>query len=289
VKKIILSAVVIAAMSSGAAAEEPEGWKSFAKTGLALSQTSLSDNWSGSETGSIAWTWTFLGEAEKRVHPKALWSNTLNMAFGQTHQYDTPTERWQKPIKSTDKIRLDTVVRVILGGWVDPYVAGYFKSQFYDEMEGSDNKPRLNPAVISESAGLAHAFLEEEGKNLVTRAGFGLRQNRNAFASGKEWTHDGGLEWVTDWRFAGVEEKTVYLSKLTVYKALFFSESDTVEGTPQEDDWKSPDVDWENTFTNKLTEWLSLDIYFQWVYDKQQSKTGQYKQTLGVGLVYQFL
>ena len=294
-KKRIVTAVVMAAISSGAVgaadavAEESEGWNLFAKTGLALSQTSLSDNWSGSETGSIAWTWTFLGEAEKQVHPKALWSNSLNMAFGQTHQYDKPAERWQRPIKSTDKIRFDTMVRITLGGWVDPYVAGYLKSQFYDEMEGSDSKPRLNPAVISESAGLAHAFLEEEGKKLVTRVGFAFHQNRNAFAPDEEWTHDGGLEWVTDWRFAGEEEKTVYLSKLSVYKAVLFSESDLVEGTPEEDDWKAPDVDWENTFTNKLTDWLSFDVYFQWVYEKQQSKTGQYKQTLGVGLVYQFL
>ena len=282
--------VALAALSvtGMAVAQENGEWKTSARTGLALSQSSLSDNWSGSETGSVAWTWTFLGEAEKQLSRTALWSNTLNTAFGQTHQYDREVERWERPIKSTDKIRFDSVMRFTLGGLVDPYVGGYFKSQFYGEMEGQDART-LNPALISESAGIAKALLEGEGKNLVTRVGVAFRQNRNVFAAGENWTNDGGLEWVTDAKLASEEEKTIYLSKLTVFKAIVFSESDALEGTPMEDYWKSPDIDWENTFSTRLAEWLSFDFYFQLVYDKQQSKKGQYRQNMGVGLVYRFL
>lgn len=287
--RVWLIAVPVVMLAAGSAfAGETDAWKLFAKTGLALTQSSLSDNWSGSETGSIAWTWTFLGEAERQVHPKALWSNTLNTAFGQMHQYDRTVDRWERAVKSTDKIRFDSVVRFTLGAWVDPYLAGYFKSQFYDERAGYDDEP-LNPALFSESGGVARAILEEEGRKLVTRVGIAFRQRRDAYGPEKEWSNDGGVEWVTDWRFATEGERTVYLSKLTVYRALYFSESDETEGTPMGEYWESPDVDWENTLTNRLTEYLSLDLYFELVYDKQIDKAGQYKQTLGVGLAYQFL
>ncbi len=49
------------------------------------------------------------------------------------------------------------------------------------------------------------------------------------------------------------------------------------------------DVDWQNTLSSKVTEWLSFDLFWQVLYDKQINKTGQYKQTLGVGLTWQLL
>jgi len=294
--RVLIAGLIVLLFSGGAAAEEGEGWNLFAKTGLALTQSSFSNNWTGSETGAVAWTWTFLGEAERQMHPRLHWSNALKMDFGQTHQQDKATGDWAEPIKSTDRIRFDTVFRFTLGTWVDPYLAGFLKTQFYDERPGVQNEP-INPILVSESGGVARAFLDEKRRKLVTRVGFAFRQLSDAFSPdttsasgyGRQTTNDGGIEWVTDWRFATEEERTVYLSKLTVFRALFFSESDNVKGTPEEDYWKAADVDWENTLTNKLTDYLSLDFYFQWVYDKQQDKSGQYKQTLGVGLVYQFL
>jgi hypothetical protein len=284
----MLALLFAGTLVGNASAEENGDWKLFGKTGLGLTQSSFSDNWNGSETGSMAWTWTLLGEAEKQVNPKLLWSNTLNMAFGQTHQHDPAVERWEKPIKSTDKIRFDTVARLTLGGWVDPYAAGFVKTQFYSEMEGMDSEA-LSPMLVSESVGMARPFVDEERRKLVTRVGFAFHQNRNAFSPDQVWTNDGGIEWVTDWKLASSEDKTVYISKLSVYKTVFYSESDAVKGTPMEDDWKAADVDWENTLTNKLTDSISFDFYFQLVYDKQQSKKGQYKQSMGVGVAYQFL
>ena len=72
------------------------------------------------------------------------------------------------------------------------------------------------------------------------------------------------------------------------------------------------DIDWENIFTTQITKLLSVNLYTRWVYDKYDNsvmpvladdgsladpgvvraavrKSGQFKQTLGIGITYRFL
>jgi hypothetical protein len=82
--------------------------------------------------------------------------------------------------------------------------------------------------------------------------------------------------------------------------------------------WKDPDIDFLNTFSAEITSWMSVNLLVQWVYDKYDAstnvdladwdapdpekrqaildeilggvrKSGQFKQTLAIGLSHRFL
>ena len=269
-------------------ADSAAAWNVKAKAGLALAQSSFSQNWSGDEVGTVSWLSSADFLAQKRVHPKLDWSNTLVMSFGQTHQQDAEREAWLAPKKSADKIDYDGVVRFTLGGWVDPFFALTFDSQFFQKPAGLSSKA-LNPIQLGESAGIARAFYDTKSRTLVSRLGFGFRQRHDRFAElvpgAKKTTNDGGIEWRTNGRFASAGDRTVLKSELKMFQAVFFSEKET----DLEDDWQEVDVFLQNILSHQLYKWVTLDLYLEFLYDKQQSKAGQLKQTLGLGLTWQLI
>lgn len=140
--------------------------------------------------------------------------------------------------------------------------------------------------MIGETAGVARAFYDTKTRSLVSRLGFGFRQRNDRFAVApvKKSTNDGGFEWRTTGRFASAEDKSVFKSELTLFQAVFFSGKDQEFAKFGEDRWKTLDVRWQNQFSNKLNRWMSLDVYFEYLFDEQLAKAGQFKQTLGVGV-----
>jgi hypothetical protein len=75
------------------------------------------------------------------------------------------------------------------------------------------------------------------------------------------------------------------------------------------DFWRSPDVNWQNTFTAQITKYLSVNLYLQFLYDRFDQATKivnsdpttqadldlalagvredpQFKQTLALGITY---
>lgn len=142
-------------------------------------------------------------------------------------------------------------------------------------------------------------------------------------------TSDGGLEFASTAKYPMAEDRIVYTGNLNVFWPVFYSLSDELEefdriaiaADPSReavaDFWKSPDVNLQNTFTAGITSWLNVSLFAQWVYDKFDAatdvavegvegdpaavdflarrvdggirKAGQFKQTLGIGLVYKFL
>ena len=99
---------------------------------------------------------------------------------------------------------------------------------------------------------------------------------------------DGGIESVTDVSLH-MRDNLTYTGKLTLYKAFYFSEKDKVKGTVAEDYWKAIDVNWENIVTASITKLISVNFYTQFLYDKEVSKKGRIKETLGIGLVYKLM
>jgi len=104
----------------------------------------------------------------------------------------------------------------------------------------------------------------------------------------RETATDFGFEWVTDAQLT-LSEKLLYMGKLSLYKAVAFSESDELEGTAEEDDWKAIDVNWENTVKAELSRIITVNFYTQFLYDKQISKKGRLKETLGIGFVFRLM
>ncbi len=138
-----------------------------------------------------------------------------------------------------------------------------------------------------------------------------------------ETTNDGGLEWVTDYKKKILENRVAWTSKLTLYQPVFYSGKDELEDLLPSDletagldsdlaDFSTAlDVDFENLFSSQITKLLSVNLYTRWVYDKYDNsilpilgedgalengavlrqavrKSGQFKQTLSVGLTYRF-
>jgi hypothetical protein len=266
-------------------------WEKTLTFDLKLTQTAYSDSWKGGEAGNISWVSTLTGVLAKQVSPKFNNRTTIKLAFGQTHIQDKDTKNWEKPEKSTDQIDIENLSRLTLHGYVDPYFAVRLESQFLDASVDAVDR-YFNPVLLTESFGVSRMFYKKDKKEVLSRLGFALKQTINSIivdtAAGEtDWDTrtDGGIESVTDviYQFTGNLE---YIGKLSLYRAIYFSDKDELEGTPEEDYWKAIDVNWENTITASVAKYVSVSMYIQFLYDKQIDKRGRLKQTLGFGLTY---
>jgi hypothetical protein len=276
-------------------------WKLTMENAFGLAQASYSDNWSGGEAGSIIWVSSHRSTAESWVSKSLLWNNQLRLEFGQTHS-QSKDKKWQPPAKSSDKIRFDSILKLKKGWAVDPYVAYTLESQFLDA-SGRD-KRYVNPIDMTETIGVARdIFNVPDVRVLSTRVGFGIRQRiaktdvlnpDSSWGTESKTTNDGGFEWVTDFVLGSAKTKYGYVSKLTLFKAIFFSAADKVpadgglKGTDAEDYWMEPDLNWDNFFRANLSSILQTSFGWQLLYDKELSLGGRLKQTWTIGLAYKW-
>ena len=98
-------------------------------------------------------------------------------------------------------------------------------------------------------------------------------------------TRAGGLESVSDVDLA-LHKNIRYNGKLSLFKALFDSGNDDLIGTDFENDWKAVELNFENGFSGTLTKAISVNLYFQFLYDKNISRKFRFKQTLALGIVW---
>ena len=271
-------------------------WNLSVDANVTLTQNAYSDNWDGGEAGALSWAFNSNSLAEKQLDPRVNSRSTLTLSFGQTHNQDKETKKWRKPVKSTDLIDLESVLRFTLGGFVDPFVAGRVETQFYDVSDPQKERI-LNPATFTESFGIARVWTKQEKREWITRLGMGLRQHldREALVDTltdrrkNKSTNDGGLLLANDFNTAIAHERLTYTSKLSVFEALFYSESNKLKGLPNQNYWKSPDVNWENIITASITKYLMVNLYVQLLYDKEIRLGGRLKQTLSLGLTYKLI
>jgi hypothetical protein len=339
-------AALIAVMGwQGAHAEEKKleigKWYPSLESGVTMTQSSYSDNWAGGDEGSIVWTYITNATLERQFNSKVNWNNELKLAYGQTLQQSMREDgerKWDRPEKSTDLLSYETIFRFTMGWAVDPFASLRFESQFQDASDPHGRTIALNPLKFKESVGFAKKFINEEERSLLTRVGFALRQtsrklfvdsttNDDAIPDDKtfsESAHDGGLEWVTDYKTKILEDRVSWTSKLTLYQPVFYSGNDDFDNLSAEDlraagldpeigDFTTViDADWENVFTTQITKLISVNLYVRWIYDKFDNsippvltgdgelenaadvksavrKSGQFKETLTLGITYRFL
>lgn len=268
----------------------PGKWYPSLEAGLAFTQGAYTDNWSGGDQGSIIWTLLANSALESQLNGKANWKNTLKLAFGQTHQQqtsETGARSWEIPQKSTDQIDFESILRLTLGGFVDPFTSVGYQSQFLDASDPDGRRLAFNPMLFKESAGVARQLIKTEDKDLLSRFGFTFRQNaRRSFsepapstATLTDNTNDGGLEWVTDYKAKTLQDRVAWTSKLLVYQPVFYSgKSDLEDLAPAFLDSAGIDADvaelstrvsadWENIFTSQITKLISVSLYTRWIYD----------------------
>lgn len=294
----ILSLLIAAMLSLASAALADTdstivGWKVNLVVDLTTTQTAYSDSWVGGEAGSFNWVSNLNGIAEKNIKPWLNFSSTLRLSFGQTISQDT-AKHWNRPRKSTDLIDWENVGRFLINAYVDPYLGLRLESQFLDARVRE--KPRyLTPLTITESGGISHMFYQKEDDQILSRFGLALRQtfkkviiDSTTLATTDSTLTDGGLEWVSDVRLT-LNDNLIYTSKLSMYKAFFFSQKDKVKETPYADDWKAVDINWENFINASITKIIAVNLYTQFLYDKQVSHRGRIKETLGLGFTFKLM
>jgi hypothetical protein len=270
-------------------------WEVSSDFNITLTQNAYSDNWAGSELGAISWALNSNSLAECQLKEWLQSKNTLALAFGQTHSQrvseDDGEKYWEEPSKSTDLIDFESVVRFTYGWFVDPFAAGRIETQFLDETDAGKTRA-LNPMLLTESVGVAKVLVKEEKREWSARLGGALRQriDRDALVEPPDvretlTKRDAGVEFVTELRTPLADGRITLASRLQAYQALFSSEQDEAET----DDWKAPDINWENTFTAGITDHLMVNLYLQLLYDKEVVDDVRLKETLSLGLTFKLL
>ena len=284
-----------AAPAEGAEEAVPEGWQIASDINLTLTQNAYSANWDGDEIGALSWVFNSNMLAENQLTDVVHNKNTLKLSFGQTHKQDEDSRQWDRPSKTTDLIDFETVFRFTYGWPVDPFASGRVESRFLDTSDPEMTRT-LNPTTFTESAGIARVFIKEEKRDWTTRLGGAVRQhlNRNALPEGEAtrediFTNDAGVEFVSAFRTPLADGAITLTSDLTVYQAFYCSESDALEGSPNADDWKSIDINWENTFSAGITKHIVVNLYVQVLYDKEIDADVRLKETLSLGLTFKLL
>lgn len=275
---------------------QAETWKLDSNMSLTLSQSAFSDSWVGTELSNITWVANSTTTAERQLKSWLQNKNTLKLAFGQTHNQKTrldanmnPEKYWEHPEKSTDKIDFESMFRFTTQGWVDPFLAGRFESQFLDLSQAETRI--VNPMLFTETAGVIRSLIEQENRLLTARLGVAIREkvDRDVIINitGEKETQttvDGGMEMVTECTRKLITPLNMSMrTRLQVYQALFNSKSDDLN-----DDWKSPDMLWDTMLSTKLFGMISANLSFELRYDKEQVSELQWKEMLGLGLSYNF-
>ena len=272
-----------------------ESWTASVDASVMVTQNAYTENWVGGEIGSMSWIVLSNSLAEKQLHPKVHTRNTLKLQFGQNHMQDKETKDWGKPIKSNDLIDFESVFRFSLGGYVDPFASSRIEPQFLDKRDSLKDR-YINPLTLTESLGIAKVLVKEEKCDWTARLGAGFREHINRARldakTGKHKTKvsaDSGLVFVNEFATPLAQERISLTCKLIVFQTLFYSESDELKSLPGENYWKFPDIEWENIFSASITQYLMVNLYTQFLYDKEIDRAGRFKQTLSLGVAYNLL
>ncbi len=292
-KRALGGAVAVMLALAGAAMAEP--WNKSVDANLTLTQNAYSDSWIGGEVGSLSWTFSSNSLFEKQINPKVVTRNTLKLFFGQTHSQNRETKHWSAPVTSSDLIDFETVFRFTLGMVVDPYASARVETRFRDDRQ-RENTRYVNPVLFTESFGIAKQLVKQGKREWILRLGGGVRENLDrdmipceGCAKISTTTKDGGALFVSDFTSPLSDTTITLASKLSVYKAFYFSEAEKLEGTPRANFWKSPDVNWETWFSAAVTKHVMVSLYVQLLYDKEVALAGRLRQNLSLGLTYKLL
>jgi hypothetical protein len=268
---VLVFALVLAGI---AAAQDNAAWQQKFNFSLLLNEGLYSTNWQGDEKTAGSVTASIDHAAQKQLAPVLKFEHAIGLAFGQ-QVTDEGDDGWQWA-KSEDKIRLDEVLRLTLGIWVDPFVSAALKSQFIDGRDTARQR-WLNPLEFLEAAGVGRTFFESDARALKSQLGAAARQLLDA--ADTLTVSDAGVTWSTDFRTRLGTPDAGYSTKLVLYKPLVALGGSRDIGT-----W--PQLDWQHELNAKIGKFITAKAYVQLLYDEVVNDRLRFKQTLGLGLSY---
>ena len=271
----------------------PKFWHNDISAGLDANQLSLNRNWKGGGKGNF--TWKIYAKMEfLYAKEKFNWKNSLYCAFGQISVQEN--ENWLAPEKSTDIIDFDSVLKLTLKKFIDPYLAFSMDTQFHD---GYNPRSKIltsrfiNPLILSQSSGFARNVTTKKILETTTRVGYAAKEvivsarQFRALWTGDEargYKMDGGFEWLTESK-SEFAKGIILTNKLKLFQAIFSSIS------PDKDphkNWQKTDLYWEQMFTAQLTQYILFNVIAKFIYDRDTSVGGQFLENASFGLSYKF-
>lgn len=275
---LLLTFILIFSFALAASAQDKEkkkpdyGWKNEAVGILNFTQNQF-DNWAGG--GEDAWSWQMDVNAKfANDQEKYNWTTTGKISYGKTKVGDASAK------KAADEIKLESVFTYKMNLYINPYVAVTGLTQFTDGYAYSDaGKVKISsfmdPGYFTQSAGVGY----KPNETIKTRLGAALKETvtdkfSDTFADGESMRVEFGAESVTDLKLQ-ISKNILYTSKLEMFSNL--------QGVDE------VDVNWDNLFSSKISDLITVSFNFKMMYDKDISYKRQLKQTLAVGLSYSLL
>jgi len=275
------------------AADAATPWQIALDANVTVTQNAYSKSWIGSEKGAVSWASKLNFVAERQFSPIFNHRNTLKLAFGQT-KTQNEDRSWGDLLKSTDLVDFESLQRFTVSKDIEPFVALRIISQFVDGTDTAQNH-YLNPFSLFESLGIAHTFVNKSAANWNGRFGGAVNQLITRYAHDEAHTgsytrtvNSAGLELVNELKATMRNGVLDFSSLFTLYEALVSSEAEKTKGTPQEDFWRYPDINWENILSVNITRYLMINMTAQLLYDRELHENTRIKEVLALGLTYKF-
>jgi hypothetical protein len=265
---LALVCVWTAYTQTDSAKKDENAWKVDIISNLLIGWNHYDDNWTGDELSSFSWIAKCDAIFERQFTKLVNNRNTLRLAYGQTRlqQKDSTGDRkWLDFEKSTDLVDFESLLRFTPKTVIEPFVSIRFISQFYDARDTNQARA-FNPFELTESFGGSRSLVKTGLVEWDARLGGAVRQSVDRMRAREDWvTNDGGVELVTGLKAHNKAAWWSFASALKIYEALFSSiaEQDT------ENNWRYPDINWENSLVINLTKYIMLNWYMQLLYDKE--------------------
>ncbi len=271
---------------------KPDRWVLSLNTNLLFTVNTYSNNWTGSEEGTITWISQLNGSAKKQLNSWLQTQNFLKLAFGETYTQDDENERWSSPSKTTDLIDVESRMLFTLGGQIDPFVSARMISQFWDRRDTLDDL-YINPLELTESFGGAVDIISGDNLSWNVRLGGALRQTIDREAGEQDilFINRGGFDLGSELTATTISGVIEFSSLINVYQAVvrLSEDGDEEDGVIREQYWYYPDMNWENSIKINVARYIMLNAYVQLLYDKELVSGVRLKETFSFGLTYSFI
>lgn len=251
------------------------GWFPKGIAGLNVSQIALS-NWS--QGGDNSLTWTLAGDfALKYMNENITFDNSLKVAYGRT-------KLGGQEFRTNDNdFYLVNLISKNIDAWeIKPFFSNSIRTSIsrgfdYSTTPETEIADFFDPGYINQSVG----FIYDKHKYFTTRLGLGAQEvftNVNA-----KYTDDPATQKIETFKFdLGLESVTT--SEFTVAQNLLLKSNLRLFSRFKKlSVW---DVRWDNSIIAKINDFMDVNLTFLFVYQEDQSKQGQIKQTLQLGIVY---
>lgn len=278
VNLLVLMIVIIPLRAQNDTANtDPYGWTHTVVANLNITQNSY-DNWVKGGENTLAWQLTLNGSANLEEE-RYLFTNKLLLDYGRTKVGGDDSR------KSVDEINFESVFTYMAGIYVNPYASIHLLTQFTEGFDENDSDLKVSdffdPGYLTQSIGIGY----EPIKEVNTRLGFAVKETFTNEAA-TNLTDDADTDEIEKTKVeAGLESVTNLKVKLAETIGLsstlnIFSNVERIDET---------DVDWNSTFTGKLTDLVNVNLNIRLVYDKDLSERRQIKQVLAIGFSYTVL